>query len=65
MLIHRSAVDPVTYGWYQDQCGWHFVVNIPSWVKAPMRLELRQWLEDYTAKIRTVTRWGLPVICCG
>lgn len=52
MLLHRSAIDPVTYGWHRDQVGWHFVVNIPSWVGMAQRQELMQWLQNYAATIR-------------
>jgi len=37
MLIHRSAIDPVTYGWYQDQLAWHFVVDVPNWMSPAER----------------------------
>jgi hypothetical protein len=52
MFLHRSAIDPVTYGWHRDELGWHFVVDVPSWVSPSDRLDLVQWLENYAKTIR-------------
>ena len=53
MLLPRSAIDPVTYGWYRDHSGWHFVVKVPDWVARAERQELVPWLQNYAATIRT------------
>jgi len=52
MILHRSVIEPVTYGWHRNQNGWHFVVNIPSWADTADRQQLMQWLESYAKTIR-------------
>lgn len=52
MFIPRGSIDPVTYGWYQDQFGWHFVVDIPNWLSPAERNGMLGWLQDYAATIR-------------
>jgi len=52
MYLHRSAIEPLTYGWYRDQQAWHFVVNIPSWAGVAERQELARWLDSYAKTIR-------------
>jgi hypothetical protein len=52
MYVHSNAADPVSYGWYRDPTGWHFVVNVPSWAGPSERLQLMQWLDSYAKTIR-------------
>jgi len=52
MYVHRSTAEPVTYGWYRDEQGWHFLVNVPRWVSPAEMGDLARWLEDYATTIR-------------